>query len=1383
MAASEIAGDDSLYPIAVLIDELRNEDVQLRLNSIKKLSTIALALGVERTRSELVPFLTDTIYDEDEVLLALAEQLGNFTPLVGGSEFVHCLLPPLESLATVEETVVRDKAVDSLRNISSQHGAADLEQHFVPLLKRLSTGDWFTSRTSACGLFSVCYPRVSNSVKIELRNHFRNLCQDDTPMVRRAAAGKLGEFAKVVELEHLKADLIPMFVNLAQDEQDSVRLLAVEACVSIASLLPQEDVEQLVMPTLRQAAEDKSWRVRYMVADKFTELQKAVGPEITKTDLVPAFQCLLKDCEAEVRAAAAHKVKDFCQNLDPSVQESVIMTNILPCVKELVTDANQHVKSALASVIMGLSPILGKHNTIEHLLPLFLSQLKDECPEVRLNIISNLDCVNEVIGIQQLSQSLLPAIVELAEDSKWRVRLAIIEYMPLLAGQLGVEFFDEKLNALCMTWLVDHVFAIREAATLNLRKLVEKFGPDWATNTVIPKVVAMSRDQNYLHRMTCLFCVNVLAEVCGSEITIKLMLPTVLALANDNVANVRFNVAKTLQRIGPTLDHSTLVSQVKPCLDKLNTDPDFDVKYYASEALQAHYNLTILVKRRQHYRVRYDLKKMASEQKLSRERALEILGLEDGATKDEIKRMYKNQARLCHPDKSKDLHATRKFQELSDAYRVLISHDGDESADNYEFSFYEPEDDHVMFFELLQEYVFRMRFASRLSAQTDGSGYSRRYATKSQYFQDEREDTEFYNRLRKKQTDTVDSSYDAEDLDPDEVVKKYETIEEWEKAKKSKKRAKVPSRPLNKKQQSRQQFLRDKQMMEIREQLLKDNEKDALMVGPVVDSMPFIDPLLFPIKKTHPAKSANNNNSTKKPFGNAVPVRKAFSPNASTASIVIRKPVEKKQRKDSKEVKSETSSRHIDEHRQVITSQIEKRKAVINVKEEVSQPLNYAKAAAMKPLSPSDWEYATTYACATDNHLVPATIDEEEKMVQQAIAISIEEEKKQQQRDLEFYRLQKAQLEMEPKFNVEKRANTTFTISNSDPIVAWEKFGVRPKRDFHSNIELPSSAPPTAAMQDVERWDSDNEDQTKQEDQLTTPVKEFFKNNRKPYLPPSAVQFPPRLVMEDLDRIDEETPIQVDKAANSSEESIVPDLESSPNYSPLISPLLTPQTSPEIEKVDTKTPPPPGLTQFESPRQLYVQPETETNTETNMSMPMPMPLQYPYVPLIPQINPMMALPYLGMMYPAAPQLYQPAFFNPMFLRLPYEAPSPYIHPPGPAMEHMARLEGGGDEAMERKLEEMEEKLKLNVGIGENKILDDGKKENVEEIEEKLNCSEDVEEIEEELVKSVTPVTPHVAGKRRGCLRVQSSSTTHENVKARNENFYQLSSFSNNQYLP
>jgi hypothetical protein len=47
---------------------------------------------------------------------------------------------------------------------------------------------------------------------------------------------------------------------------------------------------------------------------------------------------------------------------------------------------------------------------------------------------------------------------------------------------------------------------------------------------------------------------QVLAEACGSEITAKFMLPTVLTMANDNVANVRFNVAKTLQKVGPVLE-------------------------------------------------------------------------------------------------------------------------------------------------------------------------------------------------------------------------------------------------------------------------------------------------------------------------------------------------------------------------------------------------------------------------------------------------------------------------------------------------------------------------------------------------------------------------------------------------------------------------------------------------------------------------------------------------------------------------------------------------------------------------------------------------------------------------------------------------------------
>jgi len=49
------------------------------------------------------------VEDEDEVLTALAEELGNFLEYVGGKEYGHVLLQPLENLAAIEEPFVRDK--------------------------------------------------------------------------------------------------------------------------------------------------------------------------------------------------------------------------------------------------------------------------------------------------------------------------------------------------------------------------------------------------------------------------------------------------------------------------------------------------------------------------------------------------------------------------------------------------------------------------------------------------------------------------------------------------------------------------------------------------------------------------------------------------------------------------------------------------------------------------------------------------------------------------------------------------------------------------------------------------------------------------------------------------------------------------------------------------------------------------------------------------------------------------------------------------------------------------------------------------------------------------------------------------------------------------
>ncbi|KMQ48867.1 phosphatase 2a 65kd regulatory sububit [Trichophyton violaceum] len=598
--------NDELYPIAVLIDELKHDDVILRLNAIHRLSTIALALGPERTRDELVPFLDDSVEDEDEVLTALSEELGNFVEYVGGPEYAHVLLSPLEHLAAIEEPLVREKAVESLNKICEQLSPRQIEDNFIPLTIRLSKADWFTSKISAAGLYCTPYRTASPALQQGLRQQFGQLVHDDTPMVRRQAANNLAKFVKEMDSQVIIVEMVPLFQNLANDDQDSVRLLTVEILISIAEEIPKEQQSShgVLLTALRNLFEDKSWRVRYMVADKFEKIAKAVDEEVVNRDLVPAFVKLLKDTEAEVRTAIAGQIPGFCRLLDRETLLNEIMTSI----EDLVSDPSQHVRAALGMQISGLAPILGKEETISHLLPMFLQMLKDEFPDVRLHIISKLELVNKVIGIDLLSQSLLPAIVQLAEDKQWRVRLAIIEYIPLLASQLGVKFFDEQLNSLCLGWLGDAVFSIREAATQNLKKLTEVFGVDWANGSIIPKVTAMGQHPNYLYRMTTCFAITTLAPVINLKMIETSILPILDRLVTDDIPNIRFNVAKSYSVIIDTLrklpeegtlseadkseqaatpsprGQTIIQQQILPNLEKLQQDDDVDVRYFATTA-------------------------------------------------------------------------------------------------------------------------------------------------------------------------------------------------------------------------------------------------------------------------------------------------------------------------------------------------------------------------------------------------------------------------------------------------------------------------------------------------------------------------------------------------------------------------------------------------------------------------------------------------------------------------------------------------------------------------------------------------------------------------------------------------------------------------------
>jgi serine/threonine-protein phosphatase 2A regulatory subunit A len=84
------------------------------------------------------------------------------------------------------------QATDSITNIAGVLSQSQVEHYYVPLMKRLSQGDWFTARASSAALFHPVYDKVSSALQDDMRKGFTTLGSDDTPMVRRAAAKHLG---------------------------------------------------------------------------------------------------------------------------------------------------------------------------------------------------------------------------------------------------------------------------------------------------------------------------------------------------------------------------------------------------------------------------------------------------------------------------------------------------------------------------------------------------------------------------------------------------------------------------------------------------------------------------------------------------------------------------------------------------------------------------------------------------------------------------------------------------------------------------------------------------------------------------------------------------------------------------------------------------------------------------------------------------------------------------------------------------------------------------------------------------------------------------------------------------------------------------------------
>jgi serine/threonine-protein phosphatase 2A regulatory subunit A len=607
--------DDALR----LIEKLRGDDLPSRIEAARRLAVIARALGPTRTREELLPFLSDGIDDDDEVLEVIASSLGDLVPYVGnGKGHVSSLLRPLELLLAVEENVVRERAASSAISIGEKMDDDEYRTEFVGMISRLATKEWFTARISACVLIPVAFPRMSSSdedgggaandgiggMRMAHIAHFADLCRDDAPMVRRIASRNLGPLLETVVdtigprcLDAggvVSMTLLDLYEYLAGgDQPDSVRLHTAQNCVHLGhaitrvkesldgavgegGVVPSERlggedtpnrisvIVRRVLPLIVATIDDRSWRVRWTAASKFASVVHAFSKLDGSMDaLVPAYEKLLQDPEAEVRTAATFNFSEVAK-----------------------TGAMVYPAGWVGEMGGGIGMDDSRRMPVALRLVHRVTQLtEDESENVRAAIAMVATDLAQVLGRDATLTHLLPPMLMLLRDSTSEVRLNIISSLSLLNDVIGAELLTQSLSPAILDLADDGKWRIRLAVIERIPLLAKQLGKDFFSDRLLTLCVGWLGDDISSIREAAAKNLKEIAALLGSEWSVHNLLPRVKQVMEHQSYLRRMNAVRALSLMATVMDAHTAQWEILPMLLEMHCDPVPNVRFNVAKGL------------------------------------------------------------------------------------------------------------------------------------------------------------------------------------------------------------------------------------------------------------------------------------------------------------------------------------------------------------------------------------------------------------------------------------------------------------------------------------------------------------------------------------------------------------------------------------------------------------------------------------------------------------------------------------------------------------------------------------------------------------------------------------------------------------------------------
>uniref|UniRef100_A0A672JFG6 Phosphatase 2A Regulatory Subunit A helical domain-containing protein n=1 Tax=Salarias fasciatus TaxID=181472 RepID=A0A672JFG6_SALFA len=266
------------------------------------------------------------------------------------------------------------------------------------------------------------------------------------------------------------------------------------------------------------------------------------------------------------------------------------------CLKDtyetLATDVQWKVRRTLAFSIHELAVILGDQLTAADLVPIFNGFLKD-LDEVRIGVLKHLYDFLKLLHADKRREYLYQLQEFMVTDNSrnWRFRYELAEQLILIIELYSHYDVYDYLRQIALTLCSDKVSEVRwisyKLVVEILQKLYASGADELGLNFINELTVRFCHCPKWVGRQAFAFiCQAIVEEDCmPMEQFSQHLLPSLLSLSSDPVANVRVLVAKALRQSvmekgNPHTNIST--ATLEETVMTLQSDKDRDVRFFAS---------------------------------------------------------------------------------------------------------------------------------------------------------------------------------------------------------------------------------------------------------------------------------------------------------------------------------------------------------------------------------------------------------------------------------------------------------------------------------------------------------------------------------------------------------------------------------------------------------------------------------------------------------------------------------------------------------------------------------------------------------------------------------------------------------------------------------